>query len=328
MLFQKIDFHNVEEMVKTEKGYCMSRFPQHVREKLNPGVRELSAFYCTGVELRFKLRSEKAVITLRSAVCAEAQVAYIYYGSIQGGWENSSRVILTEDTPITVTRPENMEQLKEITARHNLPFSPEVIRIVLPYNKCYFLGIEGDIETPSDSEMPQKTYLAYGSSITHGSLALAAPYSYPFQIAQRLGCDYLNKGVAGSAQLEKPMAEYLVSRKDWTFASLELGINMIKDEFTTELFEARVKEFLDVMKNDDRKIFVTSVFGYNEVAQEKAVQYRKVVKKYASERFVYTDGLELLNYPPYISQDLVHPSTEGIAEIVSKWLFVMNEYLS
>lgn len=85
MLFQKIDFHNVEEMVKTEKGYCMSRFPQHVREKLNPGVRELSAFYCTGVELRFKLRSEKAVIILRSAMCVEAQVAYIYYGSIQGG---------------------------------------------------------------------------------------------------------------------------------------------------------------------------------------------------------------------------------------------------
>ena len=268
------------------------------------------------------------MITLRSAMCAEAQAAYVYYGSIQGGWENSSRTIMTEDTPITVTRPENMERLKEITARHNLPFSPEVIRIVLPYNKCYFVGIEGDIETPSYSEMPQKIYLTYGSSITHGSLALAAPYSYPFQIAQRLGCDYLNKGVAGSAQLEKPMAEYLVSRKDWTFASLELGINMIKDEFTTEFFEARVKEFLDVMKDEDRKIFVTSIFGYNEVAQEKAVQYRNVVKKYASERFVYTDGLELLNYPPYISQDLVHPSTEGIAEIVSKWLCVMKEYLS
>ena len=60
----------------------------------------------------------------------------------------------------------------------------------------------------------------------------------------------------------------------------------------------------------------------------KAHQYRKIVEKYASESFLYTDGLELLNYPPYISQDLVHPSTEGIAEIVSEWLCVMKEYVS
>lgn len=58
----------------------------------------------------------------------------------------------------------------------------------------------------------EKTYLAYGSSITHGSLALAAPCSYPFQIARRLGCDYLNLGYAGSAYLEREMAEYIVSR--------------------------------------------------------------------------------------------------------------------
>ena len=43
---------------------------------------------------------------------------------------------------------------------------------------------------------------------------------------------------------------------------------------------------------------------------------------------VFTDGLELLNDPAMISQDLTHPSLERIRQIAERWYGVMREYLN
>ena len=40
--------------------------------------------------------------------------------------------------------------------------------------------------------MPKWAYLTQVTFITHGSLVLAALYSYPFRPGQRPKCDYLN----------------------------------------------------------------------------------------------------------------------------------------
>ena len=153
----------------------------------------------------------------------------------------------SNETKINIPKCDRLSVLKEITKSRSLPFDPEVIRIVLPYGTCYYVGIEGEVEPPLKSQLPEKSYLAYGSSITHGSLSLAAPYSYPFRISQMLSCDYINFGFAGSAHMERTMAEYIVSRKDWDFASIEMGVNMLGSEYSVELFEERVKEFVDIM---------------------------------------------------------------------------------
>jgi hypothetical protein len=255
---------------------------------------------------------------------AEAQVAYIYYGSFQGGWQYSSKIIQNE-TRITVPKCNNLQVLKEITKSSDLPFDPELVRIVLPYGTCYYVGVEGEVEPPLKSQLPKKTYLAYGSSITHGSLSLAAPYTYPFRISQMLSCDYYNLGFAGSAYMEKAMAKYIVSRTDWDFASVEMGINMLKPEFTLELFDERVKEFIDILASDSRPVFATSIFGFKGPEQEKANKYREIVRKHAREKLIYIDGLELLNNPAYISADLVHPSLEGIAQISEGWCRLMKD---
>lgn len=91
---------------------------------------------------------------------------------------------------------------------------------------------------------------------------MVAPYTYPFRAAQKFNCDYLNLGFAGAAQMEKAMAEYLISRKDWDFASVEMGMNMVKS-FTEEQFEERIKGFVEVLTRDDRPVFATSIFGFN-----------------------------------------------------------------
>lgn len=324
MIFQNIEFHNVAEMIKCEKGYQMLRIPSYVREKLNERARDEVSLYSTGIELRFRLKEDSATIILSVDDNAEAQVAFIYYGSFQGGWQYSSKIIQKE-TRITIPKNNNLNVLKDITKSEGLAFDPEIVRIVLPYGTCYFVGVEGEVEPPLKEQLPAKTYLAYGSSITHGSLALAAPYTYPFRISQILKCDYYNLGFAGSAHLEKEMAEYIVSRKDWDFASVEMGINML-NAYSLESFEERVTEFTDILAKDGRPVFATSIFGFTGPEQEKADKFREIVKKHTSKKLIYTDGLELLNNPAFVAADLVHPTLEGIAQISERWVKIMKNY--
>ena len=101
---------------------------------------------------------------------------------------------------------------------------------------------------------------------------------------------------------------------------------MIKQHDETS-FEKRVKEFLTILETDHRPVFVTSIFGYQGELQTRAQHFREIVQKYASEKFVFTDGLQLLNCPYYVSTDLTHPSLEGMRDIADKWSKIMRENL-
>lgn len=321
MIFQNIDFHNVADILPYEDGYQLWRVPAHVRQQANERLNTTTAAYSTGIELRFLMRSDKVTIRLRSVPIAEGQMAYVYFGSLQGGWQQSSFIIRNDVTAITLTRPANVEQMQQITRHARLPFDPQVVRLVLPYGNIIFHGVEGEVAPPPAEFLPKHTLLCYGSSITHGSLALAAPYTYPFRIAQKLGFDYLNCGFAGTALCDRAIAQWIVSRQDWHVATLEMGINMLgMDEAE---FEARVDDFTGILADDGRPVFATSLFRFNgsDPAQRtpKGDRFRAIVRKYAQPRLHFIDGLELLDRPEFISQDMVHPSLEGIASIVDRW---------
>ncbi|MDO4189326.1 MAG: SGNH/GDSL hydrolase family protein [Lachnospiraceae bacterium] len=329
MIYDKIDFHNVEELEETEKGLKIWRLPKELREKLNDGIKNDTASLCSGVELRFCLKGESAKIKLRVEDNVEAATAFIYYGSFQGGWMSSQKQIRDDQvTEIIIEKSDRLSDLKRITKEQNLPFDPEVVRIVMPYNHCYYCGIEGDIETPLKSQYPEKTYLAYGSSITHGSLSLGTPHAYVFRISQMLKCDYINLGFAGTAQLEKEIAEYICNRKDWDFASVELGVNMLDDQFSCDFFEERAKNFVEIMSKDPRKVFATSIFGFSEVDQAKADKFREIAKKYSENKLIFTEGKEILDNPAYIAADLIHPSIEGAEQIASRWGSIIEKGLN
>lgn len=327
MIFDNIEFSNVEEMEKTEFGYLPRRIRKEWRDKISPGVQ--SNKFGTGIELRFKMPEGACDVILRSEKMAEASVACIYFGDFQGGWEYSTKVIYDRSTRIHIEYPTGMERLKQISKAEEHGFSPEVVRIVLPYTNCYYLGVEGKVVPPTESDKPVETYLAYGSSITHGSLGLLQPYSYPFRIAQRLKTDYINMGFAGCALMEENMAKYIVSRKDWDFASVEMGINAIGDKhgMSDEEFEKRIDVFTSILAKDERPVFATSIFQFNGEKQEKGDLYREIVKKYAQERLLFIDGLQLLHESSYISADLTHPSLEGIERIADRWGRLMKERL-
>ncbi|MDD4113283.1 MAG: hypothetical protein PHC56_09685, partial [Herbinix sp.] len=96
---------------------------------------------------------------------------------------------------------------------------------------------------------------------------------------------------------------------------------------SVELFEERVREFVDILAQDSRPIFATSIFGFIGPEQEKAKIYRGIVRRYTADKLIFTDGLGLLNNPAYISADLIHPSLEGIAQISERWSELMKSIL-
>ncbi len=329
MIFDNILFHNVEEMEHTEKGCLLRRVCEQTRNAISDGV--MNNCFSTGVELRFKMPKGSVDLILRSDMVAESATVHIFFGSFQGGWEYSSKNISDVNTLVHIEYPQNMEKLQQISKENNLPFAPEVVRVIMPYTPCYYVGVSGETEPPARDELPPRTYLAYGSSITHGSLGLIQPNSYPFRIAQRLHTDYINMGFAGCALMEEKMAEYLVSRKDWDFASVEMGINAVGEKRRLSLFEfeKRVDCFTRILAEDSRPVFATSIFGFNgeETEQELAGKMRTIVSKYASERLIFTDGLTLLNDAALISADGTHPSCRGIEQIADNWGEIMQKHL-
>ncbi len=92
------------------------------------------------------MQSDTVKITLSAEKDIEAQTAFIYYGSFQGGWQKSSAALTEEGTAIEIKKAENIELLKTLTEKKRLPFHPEIVRIVLPYGTCYFKEIIGDIQ--------------------------------------------------------------------------------------------------------------------------------------------------------------------------------------
>lgn len=325
MIFDQMEFHNVEAMVWEEDGYKMSRLPRDVAKQLDQGIRDNTSFFSTGVEVRFRLTGEEVKLHFRATPDEEAQTALIFYGSIQGGWQYSAKAIGEKETVITVKYPEELGKLEAISKQAKLPFSPRMVRILLPYGTCHYLGKEGDTEPPHKSDAPGECYLAYGSSITHGGMALMTPWTYPFQIACKFGMDYINQGYAGSAFMEKPMAEYIVSRKDWTFASVEMGINMLNNPLSDAAYEQRIKEFIEILAADSRPVFVTDIFTHNGEKQERTELFRDIVRKHAEgTNLIYTPGKQLLCNPEYISADMTHPTREGIAQIAERWSEIMQ----
>ena len=325
MIFDQMEFHNVEAMVWEEDGYKMSRLPRDVAKQLDQGIRDNTSFFSTGVEVRFRLTGEEVKLHLRADPDEEAQTALIFYGSIQGGWQYSAKAIGEKETVITVKYPEELGKLEAISKQAKLPFSPRMVRILLPYGTCHYLVKEGDTEPPHKSDAPGECYLAYGSSITHGGMALMTPWTYPFQIACKFGMDYINQGYAGSAFMEKPMAEYIVSRKDWTFASVEMGINMLNNPLNDAAYEQRIKEFIEILAADSRPVFVTDIFTHNGEKQERTELFRDIVRKHAEgTNLIYTPGKQLLCNPEYISADMTHPTREGIAQIAERWSEIMQ----
>ena len=94
MIFDNIEFHNVVEMEKGEKGYTLWRIPKVVREDANDGIA--SNHYGTGIELRFKMVNGSCDIIMR-ADDISADLTHPTTEGLGEIAENWSRIIMGEN---------------------------------------------------------------------------------------------------------------------------------------------------------------------------------------------------------------------------------------
>ncbi len=336
MIHGNVELHNVEDAVRRPgaEGASLCRYPERVRALLDDPAVE-APFFCAGAEIRFNIRSGKARFLLARDAAApvnEIGIAEIWFGSFQGDWRVSPRFVDPEGTWIEVSMPSDVEALVRAAEASGSPWDPRLVRLVLPYDYvCRLVRIEGDLEPPRPGQCPPRRFLAYGSSITHGGTAVRPTETWAMRVAQALGIDLVNLGLAGNCRLEPGIAEWIAERRDWAFATLELGINLI-DRMEAPEFAARADRFLRILgrARPEAQIFCIDLFtnGRDLAGDDRIAAYRNAVRdavaSSGSDRIVYVNGKDFLDPAIGLCEGLLHPSSRGHEEIARKLAVIIR----
>lgn len=322
MIYKNAELYNVSELERQCDGsYSMLRLPRSVEMGLSERGQMMNR-NCCGNEIRFNLNSGKAKIKLKIDKMSDAIVkqsrALLYYGSIAAGWTCCVKDIYEQETVIEIERPDHIEWLEKISAENKYPFDPNLIRLVFDNLRVNVIDIEGDIEPPRPDQTPGIRYLAYGSSITHGSLGLLATNTYAAHTARLLNADLINLGFAGTARLEKSAADYIASGCGWDFATLEMGINIL--EIDPEEYRKRITYFISTVAkaNPEKKVFCIDVFYCDSDLYKdgRAKRFREIMKETVYDlnvpNTVYINGLDIMGGSFGLSADFVHPNNSAI----------------
>ncbi|MSU49952.1 MAG: hypothetical protein EXS37_12845 [Opitutus sp.] len=330
LIFQHAHLHNVDHVEPNPggDGFRLSRVPPEVWTKLN-AMGKTRAFAAAGAELRFNLVGPEARVFLRFVENrgGKAQGWPVLAELYQGGFLMRCVDFRETWTAIVIKQPSNLAKMVEESAGRGADgFDPALVRLALPYMpETQILRIEGDIAPPRADQVPARSYLAYGSSITHGSYALRAGETYPAQVGRALDVNVFNLGFGAAAFLEPEMAQWLARRRDWDFATLELGVNLLRP-ISTEEFARRAHTFLHtiVAAHPQRPIFVIDIFTSSKEleANPKRTEFRQVVRdtvaQLKSNHVRHLDGRRLFTRTTGLCFDLLHPSSDGYNEIASR----------
>jgi lysophospholipase L1-like esterase len=327
MLHGPLAFHNVDELesIPGLSGVRLQRLPAAIRARLGFKAHTRGRFYserAAGCEIRFVAEGPFVRVTL-SAVEAEA-TAFVFRGDFAHSRHHlkagAATTLFLEDPPFFAQ--------VEPSALRTRRFAPVVWRIAFNHDAIvHYHGVEAfahALRAPRADELPARTWLAYGSSITFGGNAVLGSNSYVQHAAQRLGVDVLNLGLPGSCLCEASTAEYLAQRRDWNFATVELGVNLV-DHATPEEFERRVRHLLATLAHAQptRPIFVIDIFSNradaardgSTLSAQRTPIFREIVhREVASLGAAHVrliPAKEILPDFSGLTSDLLHPSDEG-----------------
>lgn len=337
MIYKNAELYNVSELeMQNDGSYSMMRLPRSAEDGLSERGQIMNR-NCCGNEIRFNLNSGKAKIKLKIDEMSDAIVkqsrVLLYYGSIAAGWTCCVKDIYEQETVIEIERPDHMEWLEKISKENKYPFDPHLIRLVFDNLRVNVIDIEGDIEPPRPNQTPSLRYLAYGSSITHGSLGLLATNTYAAHAARLLNADLINLGFAGTARLEKSAADFIASRCDWNFTTLEMGINIL--DIDPEEYRERITYFISTVAktNPKKKVFCIDVFYCDSDLYKdgKAKRFREIMRETVCNlnfsNTVYINGLDIMGGSFGLSADLIHPNNSAIFKMGKALSDVMKRSL-
>ncbi len=342
MIYKNVEYHNVAEVIAKDQGVTWKRFPSLVCNQLELDTAKVQCTGSTGVELRFIIKGDSAVIRMAAVPGTIPKVLntfHVFHGAIQGSWDEHevNRYVDEEVTDFLIKRPDNLDILRRITNEAGYDWDPEVVRVVFDRGHYRIVGIYGDIEAPSREQMPRKTLMAYGSSITHGSNAYNRSNTWVSSVAHQLNMDARNLGMAGSCAMEPAVVDYIAEegvQGNWDLAILELGINVIA--WSDEKIRERVSYTLNQIagRNPDKPVVVISPFYWHGdyIGKNDASRWRSLIETIVKEKqmknLTLLNGLDLLGDMSLISADLIHPSIYGVQQIADRLVPILRGLLS
>ena len=320
--YPSVSLHNVAELVPADwatGGDRLCRLPASVGSGLNVDARE--RVRCpTGSEIRFVPEGEESAVSVTLSAAERTQVRP-FWGAFQP-WE-PVEIGRTPKT-ITLTVPDRLRNLDSTADRGR--FDPSVCRLVFERAPAVALhGVTGGCRPPTSEEVPDRRYLAYGTSITEGAAASAPHLNYVSHVARNLGWDALNFGCSGSAFCESAMADYIASRDDWDVATLALSVNMANRGFTLAQFRERIDAFVDRIAgaHPDKPIGCVTLFPYfADVVEgadaERAADFRAALRSAVDDsphsNLFIVEGTDLMTVSG-LTADVLHPGDTGMEAI-------------
>ncbi len=313
MLFRNMMLHNVADVEEFEDGsFQVIRFPKAPIEAFDAETTPLSGQvgrYTTGCELRFVAEGAEVTLSAIADGTIEIWKGEFFYRMV---WlnENEKKTICLPPTSL----------LTQYNPAHRGMFSSDVWRVRFGHDttvKVHEVKPIGAMRPPTKDELPKKTIIAYGSSITHSAGSVLFNNSYLATIGTTLGVDVLCKGMGGSCYCQKAVADFLPTQ-EWDLAILELGVNMV-NSYTAEEFKRRASEVVRQTLTKGKPVVMISMFTYfSEFEPERKAKdlafmqaYKEIYDEQKCENLYYIDGGKIVDDWTYLTVDLLHPSPNG-----------------
>ena len=331
MIFNNIEIHGCSELEALPSGaYGTLRVPSYIHEVFSDHGKAQNK-NSTGIEMRFVLEGDSATLKFRYDESQRGTIT-VFYGEFVADWPETTKSLAGE-CEVKIVKSSNIDILRRLASERGHRFSPDVVRLMFQGARPQLVSIDGDISLPTPEMCPKKKYLAYGSSITHGSISLHPYYNYVERVAANIGADVTNLGFAGYAQLHPEMADFIAEKCEFDIATLEMGINILN--LTNEEYESRVRHFVRRIAeaHPNAKIFAIDVYYCRSdiLGLDCAERYRVILKRVVEElglsNVVYVNGKTVLTDPSKLSSGLVHPNPDGVMEMAENLTKIIKSHI-
>jgi lysophospholipase L1-like esterase len=339
---ERLDWLNVAAWEPRVGGLQPVRVPKSWRDKWPPRTarRGMSA---AGIALR--LRTDSPKLSLRVTFIDAPDAA----DNPGVAWERSrpsyfslyrdGRYIAGIAAPTVFTQ-------QDVTIYDDPGLSGESeIKVLFPFYYrnaelvVHGIGVHAAATVQAAAPDKRARVLFHGDSITHGHGVTSPRETYPWQVADSIGCVPLNYGFGGTAWADNIIAQTIAARDDWDILTIMLGANSLAgtDSFgkpeTATQYEVKYHAYLETIRAAAPKkpiLCITPILNRLDLKPggnqngEHPNAYRAAITRVVNRRrrsdanLFLLDGLELVNDPLFLLvTDTVHPNDAGMHRIAA-----------